>query len=143
MPVTNNGKIPHSWKDRDRQRNSLVSGINTSNKGRFSKRMQVDLSRDFSSNSNKQKINHDKHKRGSRNLTTTIRTIQQTTTIVCIQGTMYTHSAKHPLVRPMNDQRCVVHCLNVSLLMSSATIASFPTSLTLPLSTDLTESLPL
>ena len=66
-----------------------------------------------------------------------------TTIIVCIQGTMYTHSAKHPLVRPMNDQRCVVHCLNVPLLMSSATMASFPTSLPLPLSNDLTESLPL
>ena len=141
MPVTNNGKIPHSWKDRDRQRNSLVSGINTSNKGRFSKRMQVDLSRDFSSNSNKQKINHDKHKRGSRNLTTTIRSIQLYHNHSMY--TRYTHSAKHPLVRPMNDQRCVVHCLNVSLLMSSATIASFSTSLTLPLSTDLTESLPL
>ena len=48
MPVTNNLKIPHSWNDRDKQRNSLVSGINTSNKGRFSKRMQVDGAHDLS-----------------------------------------------------------------------------------------------
>jgi len=52
MPVTNNGKIPHSWNDRDKQRNSLVSGMNTCNKIRYCERMQVDgahdLSRDFS-----------------------------------------------------------------------------------------------
>ena len=66
-----------------------------------------------------------------------------TTITVCIQDTTYTHWAKHHLVRPMNDQRCVVHCLNVPLLMSSATMASFPTSLPLPLSNDFTESLPL
>ena len=66
-----------------------------------------------------------------------------TTIIVCIQDTTYTIGAKHPLVRPMNDQRRVVHFLNVPLLMSSATIASFPTSLPLPLSNDLTESFPL
>ena len=34
MHVTNNGKIPHRWNDRGKQRNSLVSGMNTCNKVR-------------------------------------------------------------------------------------------------------------